>query len=328
MPSSTQNVQGAAARLLAYLSNAGRAFLRFFGWRLIAPLVLAAGRRPAGPEIPVSVHLLVSSKTWRMGLLAVLSLEYFSGRRWKIFIHEDGSVDDRAREAIEAKLPGVRFVTRREADDAVASLLAGHPACLRNRSRHNLFLKFFDPIAFAPGEKYLILDADVFFYRRPGILLEWAETLELTCLYNRDVKEVYCLPRGTIEAALGIPLWESFNSGLLCISSAAISLDLAERLLATFETTADHPQFFEQTLYALCASAFNRGGPLPPQYEITWNVFRRRDSICRHYVGPAKFDHLYFEGPITLLLLMAIPLTARRLLGAAGFPLRSSNSLA
>jgi hypothetical protein len=87
----------------------------------------------------------------------------------------------------------------------------------------------------------------------------------------------------------------------------AMDLELSERLLSTFETTAHHPQFFEQTLYALCASAFNRGGPLPPQYEITWNVFRRPDSICRHYVGPAKFDHLYFEGPATLFAHMTLP---------------------
>ncbi|TSA31405.1 MAG: hypothetical protein D4R65_11280, partial [Verrucomicrobiaceae bacterium] len=272
--------------MIAFLRKSGRAFLRLVGWHLIAPLVIAGGRRPDGPEIPVSVHILVSSKTWRMGLMSVLSLEYFSGRRWKIFVHEDGSVDARARARIEAKLPGVRFVPRAEADVAAARLLSSHPACLRNRGRHNLFLKFFDPIAFAPGDKYLILDSDLFFYRRPELLIKWAEGDGRTCHYNEDFKEVYCLPREQIEAALGVRLWERFNSGLLCICREAIDLELSEKLLATFEETAWHPQFFEQTLYALNSSAFNRGGPLPPQYEITWNIFRRRDSICRHYVGP------------------------------------------
>jgi len=299
-------------RMIAFLRQSARALLRFVGWRLIAPIVVAAGRRPEGPEIPVSVHILVSSKTWRMGLMSVLSLEYFSGKRWKIFVHEDGSFDARSRARIEAKLQGVRFVPRAEADAAAARLLAGHSACLRNRSRHNLFLKFFDPLAFAPSDKYLILDADLFFFRRPDLLLEWAEGAERACYYNEDVKEVYCLPRGQIEPALGVRLWEKFNSGLLCICREAINLDLSEKLLATFEETAWHPQFFEQTLYALSASAFNRGGPLPPQYEITWNIFRRPDSVCRHYVGPAKYDHLYFEGPITLFVLMTLPSFGRR----------------
>ena len=274
---------------------------------MVAPLVLAARRRAEGPEIPVSVHVLVSSKTWRMGLMSVLSLEYFSGKRWKVFVHEDGTVDACLRARIETKLPGVRFVSREEADKAAAHLLAAYPACLRNRSRHNLFLKFFDPMAFAPGDKFLILDADLFFYRRPEFLIQWAEGPERACYYNRDVKEVYCLPRETIEKVIGVRLWECFNSGLLCICREALNLDLSERLLSAFEAAAHHPQFFEQTLYALCASAFNRGGPLPPQYEITWNFFRRRDSVCRHYVGPAKFDHLYFEGPCSLFVHMTLP---------------------
>lgn len=293
--------------MIASIRQAVRAALRWLGREVISPVVIAAAKRPAGEELSVSVHLLVSSKTWRMGLLSVFSLEYFSGRRWKIFIHEDGSVDARARARIEAKLPGVTFVTRKEADEAAAKLLAAYPACLRNRYRHNLFLKFFDPIAFAPGDKYLILDSDLFFYRRPDLLLNWAQGDEKSCYYNRDYKEVYALPRKDIERVMGIRLWECFNSGLVCICREAIDLNLAEKLLSNFESVAPHPQFFEQTLYALCASALNQGGPLPPQYEITWNIFRSGDSICRHYVGPAKFDHLYFEGPATLFWLMTLP---------------------
>lgn len=293
--------------MIASIRQAVRAALRWLGREVISPVVIATSRRPNGEELPVSVHLLVSSKTWRMGLLSVFSLEHFSGRRWKVFIHEDGSVDARARARIEAKLPGVRFVTRKEADVAAAKLLDAYPACLRNRSRHNLFLKFFDPIAFAPGGKYLILDSDLFFYRRPDFLLNWAQGDEKACYYNRDYKEVYALPRKDIERVMGIRLWECFNSGLVCICREAIHLNLAEKLLSNFESVAPHPQFFEQTMYALCASVLNKGGPLPPQYEITWNIFRRGDSICRHYVGPAKFDHLYFEGPATLFWLMTLP---------------------
>ena len=283
-----------------------RSGLRIFGSRVALPIVTALGRRPNGAEIPVSVHLLVSSKTWRMGLLSALSLEFFSGCRWRLFFHEDGSLDETARQAIENKLPGVRFVSRREADSAVSEFYKDFPACLRNRSRHNLFLKFFDPYVFAPGDKFLILDSDLFFYKKPDVLLEWANGTQRTCHYNLDVKEVYSSPREKIEEALGIKLWECFNSGLVCFPKEAMSLALSEQLLQEFENKADHPQFFEQTLYALNCSAHNQGRPLPPEYEITWNIFRSPGSVCRHYVGPAKFDHLYFEGPATLLWRMIL----------------------
>jgi hypothetical protein len=292
--------------MFGYLRQWVRATMRGIG-RCLVPVVVALGRRPPGPEIPVSVHLLVSSKTWRMGLLAAMSLEFFSGKRWTLYFHDDGSVDEGAHKDICARLPGVRFVPRKEADEAAGRLLENFPACARNRGRHNLFLKFFDPIAFAPGDKYLILDADLFFYRSPEMLLKWALGSERACYYNEDTKEVYCLPREQIEEELGVSLWAKFNSGLVCICREAINLSLSERLLAAFDETAWHPQFFEQTLYAVSASAFGSGGPLPPQYEITWNIFRRPDSICRHYVGPAKWDHLYFEGPATLFARMTLP---------------------
>lgn len=293
--------------MIAAVRSGARSLLRCAGQFLFLPLALAFCRRPPGAELPVSVHLLVSSKTWRMGVLAASSLEFFSGRRWQLFIHEDGSVDAAARGAIERKLPGARFVPRTEADAAAGEFYEDFPACLRNRGRHNLFLKFFDPFVFAPGGKYLILDSDLFFYAEPGFLLDWAAGAQRSCHYNRDVKEVYSSPRAKIEEVLGTKLWEAFNSGLVCFSKEAMDLALSERLLVQFEGCADHPQFFEQTLYALNCSAHNEGGPLPPEYEITWNIFRSPGSVCRHYVGPAKWDHLYFEGPATLFWRMTLP---------------------
>jgi len=297
-----------AATLIGVVKSFARDFLVWLGRAVVSPLVVFFARRPLGEELPISVHMLVSSKTWEMGLLAVLSLEHFSGKRWLLVFHDDGSVSEKAEEAILTKFPGARFVRRAEAEQVVAQHLADFSACRRNRAKHNLFLKFFDPIPFVDGEKYLILDSDVFFFRRPTELLEWAVSEEREILYNRDVKEVYCLPRAEIEAETGVKLWESFNSGLVCIRREAIDLALSEKLLETFEARAHHPQFFEQTLYALCASQHGVGGELPRQYEVSWNMFRQPDAICRHYVGPAKLEHLYFEGVMVLFYRMTLGL--------------------
>ncbi len=42
------------------------------------------------------------------------------------------------------------------------------------------------------------------------------------------------------------------------------------------------------------------GGALPSTYEISWGLFRKPHSICRHYVGAFKHDLLYIEGVTTL----------------------------
>ena len=300
-------MQKIADNLFQSVRSTGRTMLREFGRQIVAPIVTQGARRPDGEEGPVSVHILVSSKTWPMGLLAAHSFEYFTQRRWKLFIHEDGSVDDFARRRIERQMPGVRFVSRHEANAEAEKFLKNYPACLRNRSKHNLFLKFFDSLALAPHEQYIVLDADLFFYAKPEELLSWVDARKQECWFNQDTKEVYCLPRNQIEPAMGVTLWDRVNSGLCLVCKEAMSLDLSEKLLATFEDKAWHPQFFEQSLFALNGSAFNRGGMLPAKYEISWNVLRQRRSVCRHYVGPFKFDILYVEGPATLFWRMTLP---------------------
>lgn len=284
-----------------------RAFLR----RLLAQcghgvgtVLMCFWRRPATEADPgVSVHLLVSSKTWHAGVLAAISFEFFTQRRWNLFFHEDGSVNELVREKIERVLPGVHFISRTHSEEVIKERLQAYPNCQLLRKDHNLFLKFFDLPAFAPGDRMILLDSDVIFFKKPKEILDWVDSDSQECWYNEDTKEKYCIPRYEIEPALGIKLWPRFNSGLVLMPLSAISLPLAERLLATFKKTAHHPQFFEQTLYALMASELNRGGALPLTYEISWGLLRKQNSICRHYVGDFKHDLLYIEGVMTLALI-------------------------
>lgn len=283
-------------RLVPWLRAVARRVLTVFG-RVAGSAVIATWRRPGGDEIPVSVHVLVSSKTWHGGVLAAISFEMMTGRRWRLYIHDDGSVDAAARGRIEKSLKGVRFVPRGEADCYMADVLAAHPKVLEHRGRHNLFLKIFDVPAFAPGEKFIMLDSDVIFFRRPAEILDWAtDDSERRAFYNEDTNEKYCLPRPVLEEGLGFPLWRRFNSGLVLLPGAAVRLDLADKFLSTFEATVEHPQFIEQTLYCVYASAWNQGGPLPRAYDINWGYFRSPGAICRHYVGAFKHDLLYVEG--------------------------------
>ena len=290
-----------------------RIFLKFIGRIFFLPIIYRYIKRPNGLTANVSVHMLISSKSWKLGVVALSSLEFFSKRRWDVFFHDDGSLSEENKKSILSKLPGVNLVNRMEADARIGDELAKFAACKRNRLKHNLFLKFFDPYFYAPNNKYLIIDSDLFFYKFPKAIVNWMDSKDQTCFYNLDPTELYAISRDKIENKLKIQIWDRFNSGLVCISKSVIDMQLSESLLLEFENNAIYPQFFEQTLYALNASSFNRGGPLPPQYEISWNIFRRFDSVCRHYVGGAKDDHLYFEAPINLFFLMTIPSFFRKI---------------
>ncbi|MGA1123526.1 MAG: hypothetical protein ACO3YO_02930 [Chthoniobacterales bacterium] len=291
--------------MLTTLRQRVRRVCAAIGREVFANSVISLHRRPARSEEDPSVHMLVSSRTWHAGLLAAVSWEHHSGRRWRFFIHEDGTLDNEARNRIRAVLPDVRLVPRDESDEKLQIVLQNHPRCLAQRTQHNLFLKFTDFAAFAPGPRFLVLDSDVIFFRPPTEVLEWVDGGSDTYHYNEDTKEKFCIPRPYLEEALGVTMWPRFNSGLVLAPKAAIDWELAERLLSVFEQTAHHPQFFEQTLYALMGSAWGRGGALPRTYEISWGYFRHRGAVCRHYVGAFKHDLLYIEGaPLTLAAML------------------------
>ena len=272
------------------------------GRNIAAEVALCFYQRPQPSAGSEEVHMLVSSRTWHAGLLAAVGFEHHCGRRWKFVIHDDGTVPQAAIDRMRSVLPDVRFVPRTEADSRAKEFLLDHPKCLEHRAKHNLFLKFFDFSAFAECERFIVLDSDAIFFRRPNEILEWADSHADTCLYNEDSKEKYCIPRAQILESIGVTMWPRFNSGLVLMPRAAVDLDWAERLLETFEKNAHHPQFFEQTLYGLMASVWNRGGALPSTYEISWGYFRKRGAICRHYVGDFKHDLLYIEAAPLLMV--------------------------
>jgi hypothetical protein len=285
------------------IKSAARRGLAAIGRGPVSALALALFRRPARRQEDLAVHMLVSSRTLHAGLLAAAGLELHTGRRWEFCFHDDGSVTAPQQEAIAATFADARFIPRAAADATAARDLAGHPRCLANRQTHNLFLKFFDTLTHLSTLRFLVLDSDVIFFRRPQEILDWADSGSRVCRYNEDTREKFCSPRADIEAALPVTLPPRFNSGLVLMPRDAMNPGLAGRLLEALEGKAHAPQFFEQTLYALMASCNPDGArPLPRTYNISWGYLRGRGSVCRHYVGKFKDDLLYIEGAPMLLL--------------------------
>jgi hypothetical protein len=297
--------------LLTGFRQSARRLLASAGKNFTAPLAVRCHRRPPAKPCDVTVHMLVSSRTWDAGMVAAASLEHQSARRWNFFFHDDGTLSAEIVARMQSLFADARIVRRAEGDAKAGDFLGSHAKCLAHRSRHNLFLKFFDFAAWAPGRRFIVLDSDVVFFRPPSEIMQWADSGSSEYRYNEDTNEKYCIPRGYLEPALGISLWPRVNSGLVLVPREAVSLDLAEELLSKFESTAHHPQFFEQTLYGLMGSAWGRGGALPRTYGINWGYLRGPQAVCRHYVGAFKHDLLFIEGAT----LFCASVLARRLVG-------------
>ncbi len=272
-----------------------RAAINFSRKFFAAPAIKTRRDLPAH-GLPVSLHMVLSKDGLLMGQLTLRSLEFHSGVSWAPFLHDDGTLTDDDVAEIRRNFPDATVIRRREADEALSSGLSSHPVCRDHREKHPWFLKVFDTRHFAPHDRYIVIDSDIVFFRRPDFVLDWMEKRPETFWFMEDTKEKYSSDRAGIEKAMGFPLWERVNSGLDLMVRPAVNLDLAEKFLERCSPMAREFHFLEQTFFAVAGSAWGKGGKLPGEYEISWTNFRRPGSVCRHYVGPFKNDALFVEG--------------------------------
>lgn len=265
----------------------------------------------AGPPAGISLHMVVSHEMLLMGMLALRSLEFHSRHHWSPVIHDDGTLTQNDVREVMGLFPDARVIRRSDADREVTEALRDHPACRENRLKHHWFLKVFDTRHYARRDRYVVIDSDMVFFKRPDFLMEWIENDEQSLWLMEDTREKYSEARADIESQMGFALWERANSGLDLMPRPAADLGLAEMFLKRCSPTAREYCFLEQTLFCVFGSAWKKGGGLlPREYEISWTNFRRPAAVCRHYVGPFKNDALFTEGAFAFWM--------RSLRGSAG----------
>jgi len=244
----------------------------------------------------VSLHMVLSHSGVTMGQLTLRSLEHHSGYLWSPCLHDDGTLTDADVWELERNFPDARVIRRADAERELAEALRDYPHCLENRVKHPWFLKVFDTWHFAQGNRYVVLDSDIVFFRRPDFVLDWIGSCDETFWFMEDTKEKYSSDRAGLEAAMGFSIWQRVNSGLDLMVKSGVEMSLAETFLERCAPLAREFHFLEQTFFAVAGSRWGKGGTLPREYEISWTNFRRKSAVCRHYVGDFKNDALFIEG--------------------------------
>jgi len=246
--------------------------------------------------LKVPVHVLTGDKDWLLSAWALASFLHFSEVGWPIVIHDDGTLPDEAAELFKELFPSCRIIPRNQSDAEVGRALLPYPFCLDYRNTHPLGLKVFDMAHYAGDDRFIVLDSDVLFFRKPQEILDWAtKPLAKDCWFNEDVQEASLITAAEAREELGVKLWSRVNSGLCLVYRPAIDLDFCDRALALTSILRGHIWRVEQTLFALCASRNSRGGLLPRTYEVTLKKHASKDIVARHYVGAVR-DRFYGEG--------------------------------
>ncbi|WP_131989088.1 hypothetical protein [Chthoniobacter flavus] len=247
------------------------------------------------PPQSVPIHLLTGKNDWRLSAWMLASWHHFSERTWPIFIHDDGTLPEEARELLKKLFPKARIIERSEADAAMEPVLRPFPFCADYRKMHPLALKLFDVPHFTSGERFMLFDSDLLFFNYPREILDWVDSDASDCWFNEDVKEGALITAAEARAELNIKIWSRVNSGLCLLPKAAIDFDLCDRALAQTSILSGHVWRVEQTLLMLCATRHNRGGLLPHTYEVSLGKRSAENAISRHYVGAVR-DRFYAEG--------------------------------
>jgi hypothetical protein len=247
------------------------------------------------PLEDIPIHVLTGSDDWLLACWMLASWFHFTQRNWRLIIHDDGRLPPEARPAFVKMFPGVRGIYSVEADRTVLDALAPYPACREYRLAHPLARKIFDVPILTRAPRFIILDSDIVFFKKPDAILRWCAEGQGQCWFNKDVNEAMPISRSQIREKLGIDTWHRVNSGLCLIDGPAIDLALCERALRETTLMDKHIWLVEQTLFAICASAKGRGGLLPDEYEVSKALHAKPDAVARHYVGSVR-HRFYSDG--------------------------------
>jgi hypothetical protein len=239
------------------------------------------------------LHVLTSTKDWLNLVWSLKSFYYYSGRDYKLCIHEDGSLTEEIVGTLQKHFPNARIIRRCDADREVLEFLKEYPRCLEFRQKNLLSIKVFDFLYYLQSDRMFLFDSDLIFFSEPKELLSRIENIDYKLnTVNGDVSSAYTVEPKVVKEKAGFEMIERFNSGCGLIHKESLNLDWIEEFLSLPDMIG-HFWRIEQTMYALCSSKFGTE-LLPPDYDVHLEG-DRGTSDMRHYVGAIR--HLmYGEG--------------------------------
>ncbi|SRR5579875_78134 len=276
----------------------------------VLPKIRKAPPIPAGAGA-LEIHMLLQkARVWE-GAWALYSFLYYAGQPLRIVIHDDGTLDAGSTEILSSVFPGIRIISRKEADEVVNSSLErqGLHYCLALRRRcYNLILKLLDPLFFCSVPSYLLLDSDILTFAKPVELLDpvyGASGSTTPHLYSPDFQSGLTHTPEEL-ATLGLKPALLLNSGIMKIHRSAFSLEHVDAMIPKLDVLKrESIHFFtEQTLFA-CELPFHGAVRLDAERYTLCGDPKDSKIVTGHYCGTYYGKTRFYRE--------AIPCLARKL---------------
>lgn len=241
-------------------------------------------RTPNAPG-PIEVAVLLGSAHVEMALACLGSLGAYSLEPLGLRVHDDGSLTAGDRERLEERLGEVRFVSRAEADDRLAAVLARRPALARFRAANPLGLKLIDAPLLADSGELFYCDSDVLFLRPFRGLFRWPSPAA-GAVFMRDVQNAYSVRSWHFLLHRRLRLPARVNTGIVSFRADRYDLELVEWYLSRhgFQLA---PVWAEQTCWALLGERAGCWAVDPGQVALAGQA-APGDPVGLHFVSPAR----------------------------------------
>ena len=247
---------------------------------------------PAHPGAPrVTLHLLTGRRFWYQTAFCLHSFAQQSDHAVDAEIYDDGTLDETCQARLTRLGPGVRIHPAKEIHARLdAHLPAGRFPVLRERwLNYPNIRKLIDPHLGAHGWK-LVLDSDLLFFRRPGVILDWA-TAPARPLHAVDCAENYGYSRALMERLAGAPLPPLVNVGLCGLRSETLNWTELEAWCAELIARERTSYYLEQALVAMLVARTQPCTIAPAADYVTKPSAaegRTPTAIMHHFVAESK----------------------------------------
>lgn len=247
---------------------------------------------------PCSVELfsLASHRRIFPYILMVKSFFFFRQKTFKTTLLDDGTLRGEDIFLLKKHLPGIRIVLKKEADRAIKRKLKKYPKIFEYREKFWQLKRIIDVHFLAREERILLLDSDIFFFKKPELILDWISNQASDFVYFlKDFQNAYIFSDIETKHFFATSLCPKVNVGLLCYPRKLFSLAIINKFIEVFEKIkllrSMEPFFMEQTLFALLFN-LNKSNfkikSLPSHYLIfSQRYFFKRQHLerltCIHY---------------------------------------------
>jgi hypothetical protein len=250
---------------------------------------------PAASAPKAEVHQLLGHRHIGMGTWSLKSLLRASEAPIGVVVHDDGSLSDEDLTFLARHIPGSRVIRRADADAQMREMLADLPACSSFRfgnvpvtnhrgQSYNMFIMaliLFDIPLLADCDKVMILDADVLFFRRPDLIVDWVvEEDNVSSLYSVEGFRPIKQSDGTFRYDHKVA--RTLNSGLICMTKSQVyDLDQIEGWVGANPDLMYTSPVFEQLCYSYLIKPHPKSVELDPAlYGFNYTT---PDSVATHF---------------------------------------------